>query len=211
MPSQTGTQTLPPIRQETLPASSTHSSTQLMSGLHADNNLVCNLPRLLMCMFTSSSFPHHTSIGQSKLDLCTFWQQSLCSDLVWHPKSQMPCLFTVTSDQHQAKLVAHISACDPKGLWCQHFPDYLVVCCMQRSPCAAHIPADDPNFTTTMEEQEERLMFIAQYTDAVIRAKLLGDSAAANYVMHEVPSSPLVQAADISPGCFGATRQTASH
>ncbi|KAL0020304.1 hypothetical protein WJX77_005064 [Trebouxia sp. C0004] len=78
----------------------------------------------------------------------------------------------------------------------------------QRSPCAAHIPADDPNFTTTREEQEERLVFIAQYTDAVIRAKLLGDAATANYVMHEVPSSPLVQAADISPGCFGATQQT---
>ncbi len=82
---------------------------------------------------------------------------------------------------------------------------------MQRSPCAAHIPADDPNFTTTREEQEERLVFIAQYTDAVIKAKLLGDSAAAQYVMHEVPGSPLVQAADISPGCFGATQQTASH
>ncbi|KAL0035720.1 hypothetical protein WJX79_010708 [Trebouxia sp. C0005] len=28
----------------------------------------------------------------------------------------------------------------------------------QRSPCAAHIPADDPNYTTTREEQEERLV-----------------------------------------------------
>ncbi len=82
---------------------------------------------------------------------------------------------------------------------------------MQRSACAAHIPADDPNFTTTKQEQEERLVFIAQYTDAVIRAKLLGDSAAAHYVMHEVLSSPLVQAANISPGCFEATQETASH
>ena len=73
---------------------------------------------------------------------------------------------------------------------------------VQRSPCAAHIPADDPNFTTTREEQEERLVFIAQYTDAVIRAKLLNDSAAANFVLHDVPNSPLVQAADLSPGCF---------
>ena len=93
----------------------------------------------------------------------------------------------------------------------QQCSDDLVVCCMQRSPCAAHIPADDPNFTTTREEQEERLVFIAQYTNAVIRAKLLGDSAAAHYVMREVPGSPLVQAADISPACFEATLQTASH
>ena len=93
----------------------------------------------------------------------------------------------------------------------QQCNDDLVVCCMQRSPCAAHIPADDPNFTTTREEQEERLVFIAQYTNVVIRAKLLGDSAAAHYMMHEVPGSPLVQAADISPACFEATLQTASH
>lgn len=73
---------------------------------------------------------------------------------------------------------------------------------VQRSPCAAHIPADDPKFTTTREEQEERLVFIAQYTDAVIRAKLLNDSAAAKFVLHKVPNSPLVQAADLSPGCF---------
>ena len=75
---------------------------------------------------------------------------------------------------------------------------------MQRSPCAAHIPHDDPNFTTTKEEQEERVTFIAQYTDAVIRAKLLGDAAAADFVLHTVPDSPLVQAADVAPGCFEA-------
>ncbi len=45
-------------------------------------------------------------------------------------------------------------------------------------------------------------MFIAQYTDAVVRAKLLDDEAAAKFVLDDVPSSPLVQAADASPGCF---------
>ena len=76
--------------------------------------------------------------------------------------------------------------------------------CMQRSPCAGHQPHDDPNFTTTQEEQEERVMFIAQYTDAVIRAKLLGDAAAADFVLRKVPNSPLVQAAEVASGCFGA-------
>ena len=47
-------------------------------------------------------------------------------------------------------------------------------------------------------------MFIAQYTDAVIRAKLLGDAAAADFVLRKVLGSPLVQAAEVASGCFGA-------
>ena len=44
-------------------------------------------------------------------------------------------------------------------------------------------------------------MFIAQYTDAVIRAKLLGDAAAADFVLRKVPDSPLVQAAEWLMAC----------
>ena len=73
---------------------------------------------------------------------------------------------------------------------------------LQKAPCAINLPADDPNFTTTRHEQEERLNFIARYTDAVIRAKLLGDKASADFVLHEAPKSALVQATDAKPGCF---------
>ena len=78
---------------------------------------------------------------------------------------------------------------------------------LQKAPCAINLPSDDPNFTTTRHEQEERLNLIAQYTDAVIKAKVLGDKAAADFVLHEVPKSALVQAADAKPGCFSDLEQ----
>ncbi len=41
-------------------------ASSLMCFVHAES-------ALLMHMFTSSSLPHHTSIGQGKLDLCTLY------------------------------------------------------------------------------------------------------------------------------------------
>lgn len=74
--------------------------------------------------------------------------------------------------------------------------------CLQRAPCAAHIPHDDPNFKTTKQEQEERIQFIAQYTDAMVRATVLHDRAAALFVLNGVPDSHLVRSANVSSSCL---------
>lgn len=73
---------------------------------------------------------------------------------------------------------------------------------LQKAPCAIHLPSDDPNFKTTKEQQEERLRFIAAYTDAATKAKLFGDQASADFIVHDVPNSALVQAAETKPDCF---------
>ena len=73
---------------------------------------------------------------------------------------------------------------------------------MQKAPCAINLPHDDPNFSTTREEQEERIRFMATVADAMIRAQVLHDSEAANFVLHEVPHSSLLQTAHLSKQCF---------
>ena len=82
-----------------------------------------------------------------------------------------------------------------------HWTD-LCVPWMQRAPCAAHIPHDDPNFKTTEQEQEERLDFIAEYTDAMIRATLFRDQAATSFLLNEVTDSHLVRTAKVSCSCL---------
>ena len=74
---------------------------------------------------------------------------------------------------------------------------------MQKAPCAINLPHDDPNFSTTREEQEERISFMATVADAMIRAQVLHDSEAAKFVLHELPHSPLLQTANLSKQCFG--------
>ena len=73
---------------------------------------------------------------------------------------------------------------------------------MQRAPCAAHIPHDDPNFKTTEQDQQERLEFIAKYTDAMVRATLLHDKAAISFLLNEVVDSPLVRMFKIPSSCL---------
>lgn len=72
-------------------------------------------------------------------------------------------------------------------------------------------PHDDPNFTTTKEDQEERLKFIAQYTDAVVRATVLDDSAAASFLLNGVADSHLVQTAKVSSSCVVAPHDITQH
>lgn len=76
--------------------------------------------------------------------------------------------------------------------------------CSQKAPCAIQIPHDDPKFTTTQEEQEERIAFMASVTDAMIRAQVLHDSQAAKYLLHEVPYSPLLSKTHLSKSCYEA-------
>ena len=83
-----------------------------------------------------------------------------------------------------------------------------VLCVMQRAPCAAEIPHDDPNFKTTKEEQEERLDFIANYTDAMVRATVLGGSAARSFLLHSVANSHLVRNAKMSAECLLVAAQS---
>ena len=80
---------------------------------------------------------------------------------------------------------------------------------MQRAPCAAHIPHDDPNFKTTEQDQEERLDFIAKYTDAMVRATLLHDKAATSFLLNEVANSHLVRTAKVSSSCLISPRDGA--
>ena len=77
---------------------------------------------------------------------------------------------------------------------------------MQRAPCAAHIPHDDPNFKTTERDQDERLDFIAKYTDAMVRARVLHDKAATSFLLNEVANSHLVRTAKISSSCLLSPR-----
>ena len=73
---------------------------------------------------------------------------------------------------------------------------------MQKAPCAIQLPHDDPNFTTTKEEPEERIGFIATLADAMIRAQVLHDSKAAKFVLEEVPHHPLLKKAHLAEKCF---------
>ena len=82
---------------------------------------------------------------------------------------------------------------------------FCLSCCVQKAPCAANISHDDPNFKTTESEQEERIDFIASYTDAVVRATVLNDQTAASYLLHDVPNSHLVRKAKVSSKCVVAS------
>ena len=71
---------------------------------------------------------------------------------------------------------------------------------LQRAACSGSAPkAGD---FTTEAEQEKRLLFIAELTNANIRAKLLNDSAAAADFVEQALNSPLVLMADLAPGCY---------
>ena len=74
--------------------------------------------------------------------------------------------------------------------------------CMQKAPCGAYNPSDDRNFMTTQDEQEERLQFIANYTDAMVRATVLGDQTAASFLLNDVADSLLVQTALVASSCL---------
>ncbi|KAL3136341.1 hypothetical protein ABBQ38_005603 [Trebouxia sp. C0009 RCD-2024] len=76
----------------------------------------------------------------------------------------------------------------------------------QKAPCGAQNPHDDPNFETTKEDQEERLNFIAEYTDAMVRATVLGDKAAASFLLNDVADSHLVRTAKVSSSCLVAVQ-----
>ena len=73
---------------------------------------------------------------------------------------------------------------------------------MQKAPCGAYNPSDDRNFMTTQAEQEERLQFIANYTDAMVRATVLGDQTAASFLLNDVADSLLVQTALVASSCL---------
>lgn len=73
---------------------------------------------------------------------------------------------------------------------------------MQKAPCGAYNPGDDRNFMTTQEEQEERLQFMANYTDAIVRATVLNDQSAASFLLNDVADSPLVLTALVASSCL---------
>ena len=78
------------------------------------------------------------------------------------------------------------------------FNDYLVV--LQRAPCALDNGASIT--TSTQDEHDALLLFIAELADAVIRAQLFNDTAAATYVTEQVPDSLFVETAVLTPECF---------
>ena len=63
----------------------------------------------------------------------------------------------------------------------------MLVLGVQKAPCAIQLPHNDANFTTTREEQEERISFIATVTDAMISAQVLEDLRAAKYICTNYP------------------------
>ena len=62
---------------------------------------------------------------------------------------------------------------------------------LQRAPCG--LDGGSSNTVTTQEEQEVRLMFIAQFADAKIKAEVLHDAAAANFMKDHVQSKCVEQ------------------
>lgn len=65
---------------------------------------------------------------------------------------------------------------------------------LQRAPCG--LDGGSSNTVTTQEEQEERLLFIAQLADAKIRAEVLHDSAAASFLKDHLQSKSVRQLID---------------
>lgn len=62
---------------------------------------------------------------------------------------------------------------------------------MQRAPCG--LDGGSSKTTTTQEEQKERLVFIAQFVDAKVRAEVLHDVAAASFMKEHLQSRCVVQ------------------
>ena len=62
---------------------------------------------------------------------------------------------------------------------------------LQRAPCGLN--GGSSNTVTTQEEQEVRLMFIAQFADAKIRAEVLHDAPAAIFMKDHLQSKSVEQ------------------
>ena len=62
---------------------------------------------------------------------------------------------------------------------------------MQRAPCG--LDGGSSKTVTTQEEQEERLMFIAQFADTKIRAEVLHDAAAASFMKEHLQGRSVAQ------------------
>ena len=73
---------------------------------------------------------------------------------------------------------------------------------MQKAPCGADNGAS-LSFTT-QAEQSARLDFVAELTDALIRAQLLNDTAAASFVTAKVPDSPFVHNTELKASCYAS-------
>ena len=74
---------------------------------------------------------------------------------------------------------------------------------VQKAPCGADNGAS-LSFTT-QAEQTARLDFIAELTNALIRAQLLNDTAAASFVTAKVPDSPFVHTAELEASCYASS------
>lgn len=69
---------------------------------------------------------------------------------------------------------------------------------LQVTPCGlGDIVNASTNFTT-QKEQEDRLTLLSELTDATMRAHVLKDSAAASFLLKELPHNPFVQTAQFS-------------
>ena len=61
---------------------------------------------------------------------------------------------------------------------------------LQRAPCGVDNKSSET--ITTQEEQEERLMYIALFANAKIRAEVLNDTAAASFLKVHLQTNSLV-------------------
>ena len=75
---------------------------------------------------------------------------------------------------------------------------------MQVTPCGVDGYTNAMSTFTTQADQEARLMFLLELTDAVMRSHVLGDVAAASFLRHNVPTHPVVQSAHFSSAHFVA-------
>ena len=75
---------------------------------------------------------------------------------------------------------------------------------LQVTPCGVDGYTNARSTFTTQADQEARLIFLSELTDAVIKSHVLRDVAAASFLHHKVPTHPVVQSAHFSPAHFAA-------
>ena len=61
---------------------------------------------------------------------------------------------------------------------------------LQRAPCGLDNQSSDT--VTTQQEQEERLMYMAVFVDAKIRAEVLNDTAASSFLRDHLQNQSMV-------------------
>ena len=70
---------------------------------------------------------------------------------------------------------------------------------VQASDCGRYMPTDPPDFETTAAEQQAAIELLAQISDSFMRANVLHDPEAAEFLQSELPANPRVYQLELAP------------